>query len=127
MSDNPFLFDPTYSLFDPTPRDGSLVFVASGQQEVLRFEMDGRIFFRGRLIETDEELVAGLRGFLQMTQERWAAQTLADQTAGILAENARIVELLRKKIILYTEIDGPIIDQKQREMMADMIEREQPK
>jgi len=57
LPDTPLTFDPVSS--------ESLFELRQENNEVLRFEHDGRVFINGRLAITDTEIVDGLRGFLR--------------------------------------------------------------
>lgn len=47
---------------EPTP----FVFYSDSQKEILKFDPNGDIFVKGKLIENDKEVVEALREFLKM-------------------------------------------------------------
>ena len=48
---------------------GSIGFNGSDNVEVLRFEADGRVFVRGTLVDTDQEVYEAMRSFLGLADK----------------------------------------------------------
>lgn len=47
------------------PTSGAMTFYVGGNIEILKFEHNGDIFVKGKLVENDKEVVTALREFLQ--------------------------------------------------------------